>query len=315
MARAVWKGHISFGLVNVPITLYPAEERSDLHFRQIDSENNARVRYSRVNEETGEEVPWERIVKGYEYDRGDYVLLDRADFEQVAAEATRTIEIEQFVDAREVETVYFDKPYYLVPGKAGEKGYVLLREALRRNDRMGIARVVIRSRQYLAGLIAAGDALLLDLLRYHHEIRTTEQFDLPRAPISDYRISDREIGMAEQLVESMADEWRPAAYKDEYRDRLYQYIEAKAQSPEGKAHAPAPAEEPAAGGEVIDMMDLLKRSVQDRDNAGKARDGGGHGASRKKGARASKQDGDRKGSGKQARKKAAPGQSTRKRTG
>lgn len=301
MARAVWKGHISFGLVNVPITLYPAEQRSELHFRMLDSRNHARVRYSRVNEETGEEVPWDCIVKGYEYDNGQYVLLDKEDFERVAVEATKTIEIEQFVEAKEVDYVFFDKPYYLVPDRTGEKGYILLREALRRSDKMGIARVVIRSREYIAGLIPEGDALLLDLMRYHHEIRSTQQFELPRQSISEYRISDREIKMAEQLIASMTDEWRPEAFRDEYRERLQQYIEEKARSPEGRARAPAGATEPArTGGEVIDMMELLKRSMEDREG-GSDRQGRGRG----KGA----------GGGKGGAKTRSRSSGSRKRTG
>ncbi len=274
--RAVWKGSISFGLVNVPITLFPAEQRSELHFRMLDRRDHARIRFQRVNETTGEEIPWNEIVRGFEYEDGQYVLLTSEDFEQVAVEATKTIDIEQFVAAKEVDYVYFDKPYYLVPGKGGEKGYVLLRESLRRSGKMGIARVVIRTRQYIAGLIPEGDALLLDLMRYHEEIRSTEQFDLPRKPMSEYRISDREIRMAEQLIDSMTDAWDPAAYKDEYRERLQAYIEEKARSPKGKKRAPHAEAAGAGGGQVVDMMELLKRSVDERggSSGGKGRSGG-----------------------------------------
>lgn len=264
MARAIWKGSISFGLVNVPITLFPAEERSELHFRMLDHRDRSRVRYSRVNETTGEEIPWGQIVRGYEYEDGQYVLIEPEDFERVAVEATKTIDIEQFVPAKEVDYVYFDKPYYLVPGKGGEKGYVLLRESLRRSGKMGIARVVIRTRQYIAGLIPEGDALLLDLMRYHEEIRSTDQFDLPRKPMSEYRISDREIKMAEQLIDSMTDAWDPSVYKDEYRERLQAYIEEKARSPEGTTRAASGEQAESGGGQVVDMMELLKRSVDER---------------------------------------------------
>lgn len=260
-ARPVWKGQISFGLVNIPITLYSAEIRSDLQFRMLDSRNHARVRYERVNEETGEEVPWNEIVKGFEQDEGSYVLLSDEDFKQVKPESSRTIELEQFVDAKAVDYVYFEKPYYLVPGRRGEKGYVLLRETLRRAGKIGIARVVIRAREYLAALLPEGDALVLDLMRYPQELRAPEEFELPTGELSSYKVSDREIKMAEQLVESMSDEWKPQDFRDEYRERLLDYIELKAR--EG-AVAPreAEAEAPRESAEVIDLMELLKRSVE-----------------------------------------------------
>ncbi len=285
--RAIWKGSISFGLVNVPITLFPAEERTELHFRMLDRRDHARVRYSRVNEATGEEIPWDQIVRGYEYEDGQYIVLDPEEFEQASVETTKTIDIEQFVAAKEVDYVYFDKPYYLVPGKGGEKGYVLLRESLRRSGKMGIARVVIRTRQYIAGLIPEGDALLLDLMRYHEEIRSTERFELPRQTMSEYRISDREIKMAEQLIDSMTDTWDPSAFKDEYRERLKAYIEEKARSPEGKQPAASAEQAAGGGGQVVDMMELLKRSVDERGSQpnGSSRSDGGRGRSGRSGGR------------------------------
>ncbi len=138
MARPVWKGHISFGLINIPVTLYSAERRSDLHFRMLDSRNMAKVRYERVNEDTGEEVPWDQIVKGFEHGDGNYVVLDDEDFKKAAVEATQSVDLEGFVEAKAIDYVYFDKPYYLVPGKKAEKGYVLLRETLRRTGKVGV---------------------------------------------------------------------------------------------------------------------------------------------------------------------------------
>src|SRR5918992_1254168 len=158
MARPIWKGHISFGLVNVPVVLYGAERRADLSFRLIDSRNAARIRYERVNEETGEEVPWDKIVKGYEYEDGNYVLLSEGELENASAELTRTIEIEQFVDLDEIDVRYFDRPYILAPDKGGEKGYVLLRKAILEAGKAGIAQVVIRARQYLAAVMVEGNA-------------------------------------------------------------------------------------------------------------------------------------------------------------
>lgn len=272
MSRPVWKGHITFGLVSVPITLYSAEQRTDIQFRMLDSRNQARVRYERVNAETGEEVPWDEIVKGFEYDEGSYVLLSKEDFKEVAPESSQSIELEQFVEGKAVDYVYFDKPYYLVPGKKGEKGYVLLRETLRRTGKVGIARVVIRSRQYLAALLAEGDALILDLMRFQQELRQPEEFALPRGELADYKVTEREVKMAEQLVESMTDEWHPEQFNDEYRERLMAFIEAKVREQSGgkKRGKGKTKPEPELGGaDVIDMMELLKQSVEKQGGARK----------------------------------------------
>lgn len=271
MARPVWKGHISFGLINIPVTLYSAERRSDLHFRMLDSRDMARVRYERVNEETGEEVPWDEIVKGFEHDDGNYVVLDDEDFKRVAVEASQTVDLEGFVDEKAIDYVYFEKPYYLAPGKKSEKGYVLLRETLRRTRKIGIARVVIRTRQYLAALLPEGNVLVLNLLRYHQELRDLEDYNLPGDDLKVYKISKREIEMAEQLVESMADEWQPEKYHDEYRDALMKWIEKQAKT--GKKPAPeAETAEPeeSGGAEVIDIMSLLKKSVRQSGKKGKS---------------------------------------------
>jgi DNA end-binding protein Ku len=269
MARPIWKGHITFGLVNIPVTLYPAERRDDLHFNMLDSRNQARVRYERVNEATGEPVPWDQIVKAYEYEEGEYVIIEEEDFKRAAPESTQTVEIEDFVDEKSLDYVYFDKPYYLVPGKKGEKGYVLLRETLRRTKKVGIAKVVIRKREYLAALIPQGDILVLDLLRFHQEIRAISEFEAPGGKLEDYNVTKRELEMAEQLVEAMTSEWEPEKYQDEYRTALMAWIEKKAAaggatpSPEPAAASPEPA------GEIVDFMELLKKSVE-KSGKGKA---------------------------------------------
>jgi DNA end-binding protein Ku len=264
MARPIWKGHITFGLVNIPVMLYSAEKRSDLHFKLMDSRNNAAVRYERVNEVTGEEVPWEKIVKAFEYDSGNYVFLEKEELERVAVEGSKAVEIDEFIDAGAIDYTYFDKPYFLVPGTKGDKGYVLLREALKSAGRIGIAKVVIRTRQYLAAVIPEGDALLLDLLRYPQEIRRPEEFDLPRGKLSDYKITEKEVDMAERLVDSMAAEWTPEQYHDEYRDALLEYISKKAEA-EGEVVPLLPEEPPRETAEIIDIMDLLKQSVKRRE--------------------------------------------------
>lgn len=261
MPRPIWKGHITFGLVNIPVTLYSAEERDEVHFRLLDSRNKARVHYERINEETGEEVPWSEVVKAFEYDQGNYVLLNDEDFKRAAPEATQSVEIQDFVNREDVHYIYFDKPYYLLPGKKGEKGYALLREVLRRTGKIGIAKVVIRTRQYLAALVAEGDALLLELLRFHQELKKPEEFEFPKADLKEYQINEREIDMAVKLVENMTSPWKPEKYHDDYRDALMKWIDEKVRK--GEQYLPPHPEEPErVGAEVINLMDVLKRSVE-----------------------------------------------------
>jgi DNA end-binding protein Ku len=261
MARPIWKGHISFGLINIPVTLYPAELRSELHFNLIDQRNNAKIRYQRVNEKTGEEVPWENIVKGYEYQEDEYVLLGEADFKKADIKATQTVELEDFVPAEDINALYFDKPYYLVPAKAGIKGYVLLRETLRKTKKAGIARVVIRTREYVAALFPKGPALVLDLLRYEEELRKKSDYDFPSENMEEYRVTAREIEMAERFIESMTSSWQPEKYKDRYRGRLMEWIEKKAKTGMVRVAEEEPMEEPAPTlGE--DIMQLLRRSLE-----------------------------------------------------
>lgn len=264
MARPIWKGQISFGLVNVPVVLYSAEQRSDLSFRLLDSRNSARVRYERVNEETGEEVPWDKIIKGYEYDEGNYVLLSDEELEHAAVEMTRTIEIEQFVDLSQIDMRYFDRPYLLVPAKNGEKGYVLLREAIATSGKAGIASVVIRSRQYLAALVADRNALLLELLRYPQELRSLQEFDLPGQDLRKYKVSKKEVELAEKLIDGMSAEWDPDQHHDEYRDVLMKLIERKIKSGQTEAIEEFSDDKALESPQTINFMDVLKRSVADR---------------------------------------------------
>jgi DNA end-binding protein Ku len=235
MPRPVWKGHITFGLVSVPVQLYPADARADISFHLVDSKNSARVQYERVNAETGEEVPWDRIVKGYEYSDGSYVLLSDAELETANVEMSRTIEIEQFVDAAAIDVRYFERPYLVVPAQGGEKGYVLLREAARRQDKVGIATIVIRARQHLAALVVQEDALLLELLRYPQELRDLDDYDIPGSGLKRLKISEKEIDLAAELIEGMAAEWDPADFHDEYRDELMKLIQRKIKSGQTEA--------------------------------------------------------------------------------
>lgn len=261
MPRPIWKGHISFGLVNVPVVLYNAERRADLSFRLIDSRNSARVRYERVNEETGEEVPWDKIIKGYEYDDGNYVLLSEEELANASPEMTRTIEIEQFVDLADIDVRYFDRPYVLVPGNKGEKGYVLLREAVANAGKAGIARVVIRARQYLAALIAQGDALVLELLRYHQELINLSEFDVPSQDLREHKVAKKEIELATKLIDGMTAEWDAVKFHDEYRDALMKLVQRKIESGQTEAIDVEEVEgEPVPS--TINFMDVLKKSVE-----------------------------------------------------
>lgn len=264
MARPIWKGRISFGLVHIPVVLHGAERRGDLQFRMLDSRNNARVRYERVNETTGQEVPWNDVVKAYEYDENNYVVLRDEDFKRAAPEATQSVEIEGFVPLGSIEPAFFDRPYYLAPAKHGEKGYALLREAMKRAKKVGIARVVIRTREHLAALIPNGNLLLLNLLRFNQELLPPKELGLDEAELSKQKPSPRELEMAEQLVETMAMKWQPAKFHDEYRDALMKWIEKKARMG-GKALT-AREEEPEAepAPTVVNIMDLLKKSLKTR---------------------------------------------------
>src|SRR5215212_9509426 len=207
MPRVLWKGAISFGLVHVPVSLYPASRSEGLSFDMIDKRDFAPVGYKRYNKRTGEEIERENIVKGYEYQKGDYVVVTNEDFKQANVEATQTVDIVTFVDAASVAPYYYDTPYYLEPGKRGEKGYTLLREVLRKTGRVGIANVVIRSKQHLAALIPLERMLLMNTLRFANEIRSMEELNLPAEGKNG--LSDKEIAMAERLVDDMTDKWKP----------------------------------------------------------------------------------------------------------
>lgn len=260
MARAIWKGSISFGLVNIPVGLYTAESRDEISFHMLDKSNMARVRYKRVNEETNKEVPWDKTVRGYEFEDGRYVVLSDQDLKRAAPEATQTIDIQDFVDLEDISPLYFDKPYYLAPDKKGAKAYALLRETLRRTGKAGIARVVIRTKQYLGAVVTRDNVITLELLRYAHELRDPGELDLPSGKQG---VSDREIEMAERLVEGMVTDWKPEKYKDTYRQDVMKMIEERVESGQLEASdSPAPPPKRAEG-KVLDLMSLLKQSIEE----------------------------------------------------
>src|SRR5690606_30496145 len=220
MARPIWTGNLSFGLLNVPVSLMSGTRSNDLSFRMLDSRDRNPIRFERVNAETGEEVPWKEIVKAFEYDKGSYVVIEKEDIAAAAPETHESVDVEAFVDAASINLRLFEKPYVLVPGKKAEKGYVLLRETLRKTGKVGIARVVVRTREYLCAVMPEEDALVLILLRYPQELVDLADYKLPSGKPSDFRIAPREMTMAEQLIESMTVDWKPDNYHDEFRARL-----------------------------------------------------------------------------------------------
>lgn len=263
MPRVLWKGAISFGLVHVPVSLYPATRSESMSFDMLDKRDFAPVGYKRYNKKSGEEVPWNDIVKGYEYEEGQYVVVTDEDFRQANVKATQTVEIVSFVEAGTVAPYYFETPYYLEPGKRGEKGYALLRDVLARTGRIGIAQVVIRSRQHLAALMPVERMLVLNTLRYADEIRDTKELTFPEVGKAS-GVTDKELQMAERLMEDMSEPWKPGQYKDTYHDDLMARIEQKIKS--GETHVVTPeGEEPAEApqsAEVIDLAALLRRSLE-----------------------------------------------------
>lgn len=271
MARPIWNGNISFGLLNVPVQLYNGERSHDLHFRMLDSRDKSPIRYERVNAETGEEVPWKEVVKAFEYAKGNYVVIDEDDIRKAAPQATETVEIEAFVQQADIDPRYFQKPYYLVPAKKAEKGYVLLREILKRSGKIGIAKVVIRTRQYLAALMPHDDALVLVLMRFPQELVEVDEFNLPAGAASKHRISPKELEMGEQLIESMTTAWDPKDYHDDFRARLRKIIDTQVARKGGRKVKVEESEPAPAATNVIDFAALLKKSLAGREGKGEAK--------------------------------------------
>jgi DNA end-binding protein Ku len=257
----MWTGTINFGLVNIPVELHSGEAADELDFDMLDKRDFSPVKYRRVNAKSGRDVPWSDIIKGYQYQKGEYVALSDEDFKSANVEATRSIDIVEFVDRSEISPIYFDKPYFLLPLKNGQRAYALLRDVLKKSEKVGIAKVVIRTRQHLGALLVEGELLVLNLMRFPQELRDASKFNSERW-VKRASASSREVKMAAQLVESMAAHWRPQKYRDEYRDDLLKLIQRKIKS--GQTKSIEPAEKPArpvSSGKVVDIMHLLRRSV------------------------------------------------------
>ena len=265
MARGLWKGAISFGLVNVPVELFSAQQRSsEIDLTMLDRRDMAPVGYKRVNKASGQEVPWEDVVKGYEYEDGRYVVLSEEDFRRANPGLSRTVDIVAFVERAEIAPQYFETPYYLGPGKRGEKAYALLRDALEKAGKVGIAMVVIRTKQYLAALVPQDGTLMLNTLRYASELKSAADLDIP-GKLKGAKVTAKELDMALRLVDDMSDGWQPEKYHDTYHEDLLRRIEEKIKA--GQTEELTEPEKQAKaekGGEVIDLMALLKKSVEKR---------------------------------------------------
>ena len=257
MARAIWKGSISFGLVNIPIALYPATRREELKFRLLRKSDLSPVNYKRVAERDGKEVPWDQIVKGYEFEKGKYVVLQDEDFQRVDLEATQTVDIQDFVDVDEIDPMFFYKPYYLEPQKGGDKAYALLRDALHDSKKVGVAKVVIKTRQYLAGVKPEDGALVLELMHFADELADTEKLHVPKK----VEVGKREMNMAKSLIDSMSSKWDPSKYRDDYREALMDVIEEKVEAG-GKEIEEKPKKAPKPT-KVIDLVSVLQKSLEE----------------------------------------------------
>ena len=263
MARSIWKGSIAFGLVNIPVELFSATRDHRPKFRLLHAKDEEPVRYERVCQKEGKPVAWEDLVKGYEYAKGQFVVLTKDDFKTAALEKTKTIDIIDFVDPKEVDERYFETPYYLQAGKGADRSYALLREAIRDSGRIGIAKIILREAQHLAAVEAIGDALVLTMMRFADELADLGDFKFP--PKGEIRPA--ELKMARQLIDTLAAKWQPDKYTDEYMQNLLRLIQAKVKGKRPKLvsedHTPKQAE-------VVDLMARLRASLEGKTGAKKA---------------------------------------------
>jgi DNA end-binding protein Ku len=253
--RAIWKGNISFALVSIPISLFSATRRNELSFHYLHKKDMSPVSYKRFCDTENTEVPWEEITRGYEFEKDRYVEITDEDLDHADIELTKTIQIQEFVQEAEIDPVYFDKPYYLEPQKGGERAYALMRDALSQSKKVGIAKVVLKSREHLAAVKSVGDMMTLQTMRFAHEIVDSGSLNLPKTA----EISKKEMDLANMLINSMSEKFEPSKYKDDYYDKVLEIIQMKVagvapQVPAAKGPAPA---------KVVDLMEILKQSLSE----------------------------------------------------
>jgi DNA end-binding protein Ku len=269
MARVIWKGAVSFSLIHIPVSLYSASRSASLDFTMLDKRDYSPIGYQRINKGSGKTVEWGDIVKGYEYEKGEYVVMSDEDFRQANVEATQTIDIQGFVEPVEIPPMYYDTPYYLAADKRGEKVYTLLREALVKSNTVAIGLIVMRTKQYVCALMPVGDTLVLNTLRYADEVLDPAEHAPAAKTLEDARVSQREFGMAVKLVEDMRQKWQPENFRDTYREDLLRRIEQKVEAGETKTLTPAAAKASEfRTADVVDLSELLKRSLDQRSKGG-----------------------------------------------
>lgn len=264
MSRAIWNGTIAFGLVEVPVSLHSAEKAEEtVRFRLLDRRSMKPVGNLRVNQETGEEVPWEEVVRGYEYEKGEFVVLTDEELRRANVEKSESIDIVGFVDLADIDPMYFEKPYYLKPAKKGSRGYSLLRATLEETGKAGIATIVLRTRQRVAALLPRGPALALVMLRYAEEVRTPASLEIEEPERKEGEVGKKELALARQLVEGMAMKWQPARFKDEYKDEVLHLVDRKIKAGKTEEVLLEPKKERPKK-DVLDLMPLLEKSLAQR---------------------------------------------------
>lgn len=267
-SSTLWKGSLSFGLLNIPVSLKTAQEDKELHFHLLDEKNKAPVHYKKINARTGQEVPADRIVKAYEIEKGEMVILTDKEIKNANPKATQSIDIEDFVPFEDIDFLMFEQPYYLLPQKDGEKGYFLLRDALEKTNKVAIAKIVIRAKQHLCALLPKGEYLILEVLRFAHEIKQVEEVDFLKS-VKKPKSSAKEMQMAEALIQDMSVPWNPDKYKDTYYDDVMAVINAKFKYGE-KALVHSPRETAGqAPSNVRDLLPLLRRSLEEKKHSAK----------------------------------------------
>lgn len=270
MPKSIWKGEISFGLVSIPVSLYSIEEPDDLKFHLLDKKTKSRVHYQRISEKTGNEVPWEQVVKGFEFEKDRYIVVDEKKFEKASPDLFKAINIEEFVDFQEIDSLYLMKPYYLIPESKNKKAYVLLRESLKKTNKAGVAKVIIRTKESICLILPHQHALLLYLIHFKDEIREENEMDVPKEDFKNYKISQSEIKMAVTLIDEMTTQWQPEKYHNEYRDTLKKWLDQQiAKQPVIQEEEDSEiAKESSA--DVVDFISLLKESMKKRKSPEKA---------------------------------------------
>lgn len=263
MARSMWNGTLSFGLLNIPVALFSAKEQKSIHFNLLDKNDFSRIGYKQFNKTTGKDVPKKDIVKGYEYEPDQFVLITEKDFTKANPKASENIDIEDFINLEDVDPLLFERPYYLSPGKNGAKGYKLLRRVMEETKKVAIGKIVLHGKQRLVAILSRGEHLVLEILRYAKEILEADEIELPNDDkLEKVKISDKELKMAKELVNGMTAKWQPEKYKDTYKNDLLKMIKNKIKGGKSIESETPEQIEPTSDRQVIDLMPLLKKSLQ-----------------------------------------------------